>query len=156
MSLSKFESEVKLVPQAQQVIYSRFADLNNFAAVKDALNNPEVQQRINEQVPADKIEELKTYAEGLSFETDAIQIASPMGNITLRVVEREEPKCIKFASEGSPLQLYVWIQLLPHGDYETKMRVTVGAEVNFFMKGMVAKPLQQAADGLANMLSAIR
>lgn len=156
MSLSKFESEVKLVPQAQQVIYSRFADLNNFAAVKDALNNPEVQQRINEQVPADKIEELKTYAEGLSFETDAINIASPMGNITLRVVEREEPKCIKFASEGSPLQLYVWIQLLPHGDYETKMRVTVGAEVNFFMKGMVAKPLQQAADGLANMLSAIR
>lgn len=102
MSLSKFESEVKLVPQAQQVIYSRFADLNNFAAVKDALNNPEVQQRINEQVPADKIEELKTYAEGLSFETDAIHIASPMGNITLRVVEREEPKCIKFASEGSP------------------------------------------------------
>lgn len=156
MSLSKFESEVKLVPQAQQVIYSRFADLNNFAAVKDALNNSEVQQRINEQVPADKIEELKTYAEGLSFETDAIHIASPMGNITLRVVEREEPKCIKFASEGSPLQLYVWIQLLPHGDYETKMRVTVGAEVNFFMKGMVAKPLQQAADGLANMLSAIR
>lgn len=70
MSLSKFESEVKLVPQAQQVIYSRFADLNNFAAVKDALNNPEVQQRINEQVPADKIEELKTYAEGLSFETE--------------------------------------------------------------------------------------
>ena len=40
MSLSKFESEVKLIPQAQQVIYSRFADLNNFAAIKDALNNP--------------------------------------------------------------------------------------------------------------------
>ena len=79
-----------------------------------------------------------------------------MGNITLRIVEREEPKCIKFASEGAPIQLYVWIQLLPHTTYECKMRVTVGAEVNFFMKGMVAKPLQQAADGLANMLSAIR
>lgn len=72
------------------------------------------------------------------------------------MVEREEPKCIKFASEGSPVQLYVWIQLLPHGDMACKLRVTVGAEVNFFMKGMVAKPLQQAADGLANMLSAIR
>ena len=36
------------------------------------------------------------------------------------------------------------------------MRVTVGAEVNFFMKGMVAKPLQQAADGLAQMLAAVR
>lgn len=156
MSLSKFESEVKIIPQAQTILYSRFADLNNFAGIKDAMNNPDVQQRLGEQVPADKLEEVKKYAEGLSFETDAIHISSPLGQITLRVVEREEPKCIKFASEGAPVQLYVWIQLLPHGDYESKLRVTVGAEVNFFMKGMVAKPLQQAADGLANMLSAVR
>lgn len=156
MSLSKFESEVKIIPQAQTILYSRFADLNNFASIKDAMSNPDVQQRLSEQVPADKLEEVKKYAEGLSFETDAIHISSPLGQITLRVVERDEPKCIKFASEGSPVQLYVWIQLLPHGDYESKLRVTVGAEVNFFMKGMVAKPLQQAADGLANMLCAVR
>lgn len=156
MSLSKFESEVKIIPQAQTILYSRFADLNNFASIKEAMSNPDVQQRLSEQVPADKLDEVKKYAEGLSFETDAIHISSPLGQITLRVVERDEPKCIKFASEGSPVQLYVWIQLLPHGDYESKLRVTVGAEVNFFMKGMVAKPLQQAADGLANMLSAVR
>lgn len=156
MSLSKFESEVKIIPQAQSILYSRFADLNNFAGIKEAMSNPDVQQRLSEQVPADKLDEVKKYAEGLSFETDAIHISSPLGQITLRVVERDEPKCIKFASEGSPVQLYVWIQLLPHGDYESKLRVTVGAEVNFFMKGMVAKPLQQAADGLANMLCAVR
>ena len=156
MSLAKFESEVKLVPQNQAVVFSRFADVNNLAAIMEALSNPEVQQRISQQVPADKLGDLQKYAEGLTFETDALHISSPMGNITLRVVEREEPKCIKFASEGSPVQLYVWIQLLPHGDMACKLRVTVGAEGNFFMKGMVAKPLQQAADGLANMLSAIR
>ena len=156
MSLSKFESEVKIIPQAQTILYSRFADLNNFASIKEAMSNPDVQQRLSEQVPADKLDEVKKSAEGLSFETDAIHISSPLGQITLRVVERDEPKCIKFASEGSPVQLYVWIQLLPHGDYESKLRVTVGAEVNFFMKGMVAKPLQQAADGLANMLCAVR
>lgn len=156
MSLSKFESEVKIIPQQQQVVYSRFADLNNLSALKERLNDPTVQEQISQQVPADKMEELRKYADGLSFETDAIHLSSPIGQITLRVVEREEPKCIKFASEGAPVQLYVWIQLLPHGEWESKMRVTVGAEVNFFMKGMVAKPLQQAADGLANMLSAIR
>ena len=112
MSLAKFESEVKLVPQNQAVVFSRFADLNNLAAIKEALSNPEVQQRISQQVPADKLGDLQKYAEGLTFETDALHISSPMGNITLRVVEREEPKCIKFASEGSPVQLYVWIQLL--------------------------------------------
>lgn len=156
MSLAKYESEVKIVPQSQSVVYSRFDDLNSLSAIKDRLSDPTVQQKLSEQVPADKLDELRKYAQGLSFEADAIHIASPMGNITLRVVEREAPKCIKFASEGSPVQLYVWIQLLSHGAYESKLRVTVGAEVNFFMKGMVAKPLQQAADGLANMLSALR
>ena len=156
MSLAKYESEVKIVPQSQSVVYSRFDDLNSLSAIKDRLSDPTVQQKLSEQVPADKLDELRKYAQGLSFEANAIHIASPMGNITLRVVEREAPKCIKFASEGSPVQLYVWIQLLPHGAYESKLRVTVGAEVNFFMKGMVAKPLQQAADGLANMLSALR
>ena len=115
-----------------------------------------MQAKLAEEVPADKLGDLRSYTEGMTFDTDSLTIASPLGQITLRIVERDEPKCIKFASEGAPVQLYVWVQLLPHGEMESKMRVTVGAEVNFFMKGMVAKPLQQAADGLANILSAIR
>lgn len=156
MSVSKFESEVKFIPQVQQVVYDRFADLNNLASLKERLNDPEVQAKLAEEVPADKLGDLRSYTEGMTFDTDSLTIASPLGQITLRIVERDEPKCIKFASEGAPVQLYVWVQLLPHGEMESKMRVTVGAEVNFFMKGMVAKPLQQAADGLANILSAIR
>ena len=156
MSVSKFEREVKIIPQVQQAVYDRFADLNNLASLKERLNDPEVQAKLAEEVPADKLGDLRSYTEGMTFDTDSLTIASPLGQVTLRIVERDEPKCIKFASEGAPVQLYVWVQLLPHGEMETKMRVTVGAEVNFFMKGMVAKPLQQAADGLANILSAIR
>lgn len=156
MSLSKFESEVKYIPQPQSVMYARFSDLSNLNQLKDRLTNPEVRAKIGEQVPADKMEELTKYAEGITADTDSLQLASPMGNITLRIVERDEPKCVKLASEGSPVPLYVWIQLLPDGETGSKMRVTVGAEVNFFMKGMVAKPLQQAADGLASMLASVR
>lgn len=156
MSLSKFESEVKYIPQPQSVMYARFSDLSNLNQLKDRLTDPEVRAKIGEQVPADKMEELTKYAEGITADTDSLQLASPMGNITLRIVERDEPKCVKLASEGSPVPLYVWIQLLPDGETGSKMRVTVGAEVNFFMKGMVAKPLQQAADGLASMLASVR
>ena len=70
-------------------------------------------------------------------------------------MEREEPKLVKMGSEGSPIPLTIWIQMLPTDAYSSKLRVTVGAEVNMFMKGMVAKPLQQAADGLANILSVL-
>lgn len=153
MSLSKFESEIKIVPCSQSAAYARFSDLTNLSTLRDRLSDPAVVERLKGQVPEDKIEELRTYAEGMTFTPDTLTIASPLGAVTLRVVEREEPKLIKFASEGAPVQLYLWIQLLPHGDEAAKLRVTVGAEVNFFMKGMVAKPLQQAADGLAAMLA---
>lgn len=156
MSLSKFESEVKYISQPVEEVYGRFADLRHLEGLKERLNDPEVAARMAGQVPADKVEELRKYAEGMVFTADSLQIASPVGALTLRIVEREAPKCIKFQSEGSPIPLYVWIQLLPSGEGETKMRVTVGAEVNFFMKGMVAKPLQQAADGLAGMLCMVR
>lgn len=156
MSLSKFESEVKHLTQSQEAVYARVSDLSNLGRLKERLDDPEVQAKIGEQVPADKMDELRKYAESLTADTDSLQLASPMGSITLRIVERDDPKCVKLASEGSPVPLYVWIQLLPESENGCKMRVTVGAEVNFFMKGMVAKPLQQAADGLASMLASMR
>lgn len=156
MSLSKFESEVKYIPQDVEIVYSRFADLRNFSSLKDRLSDPAIREKLQSQLPADKIEEAERQLQNVEFDEDSISLASPMGNIKLAIVERDVPKCIKFQSEGSPIPLYVWIQLLPHGEGECKMRVTIGAEVNFFMKGMVSKPLQQAADGLANILSTIR
>lgn len=153
MSLCKFESEVKYMPQQVQMVYERFSDLRNLEALKERINDPAVAERIAAQVPADKIEEAKKQLENVTFDRDSLQMQTPVGEIKLCIVERDEPKCIKFESENSPLPLYLWIQLLPAGENETKMRVTVGAEVNMFMKGMVSKPLQQAADGLANILA---
>lgn len=156
MSLSKFESDVKYMSQDVQTVYNRFADLRNLESLREKLSDPMVQQKMAEQLPADKIEEAKKQLEAMVFDEDSLQLDTPVGHLVLRIVERDEPKCIKFASEGSPIPLYLWIQLLPHAEVETKIRVTVGAEVNFFMKGMVSKPLQQAADGLVNILSVIR
>ena len=156
MSLSKFESEIKYLSQPIETVYDRYADLRNLEGLKERLNDPEVISRLASQVPADKVEEMKKYAQSMTFDADSLNLSTPMGAITLRIVEREAPKYIKFQSEGSPLPLYVGIQLLPHGEAETKMRITVGAEVNFFMKGMVSKPLKQAAEGLANILSMVR
>ncbi len=153
MSLSKFESDIKHLPQAAETVYERFSDLRNLESLKTKMKDADLSGHSIEGVPADKMEEVKKYIEDITFEQDRLTLSSPVGNITLCIVE-STPQCIKFASEGSPIPLYVWIQLLPEGENASKMKVTVGAEVNIFMKGMVAKPLQQAANGLATLLAA--
>ncbi len=151
--MTKYESEIKHLSYPQQMVYERLSDLRNFEAVRERLKDPAVQAKLAEQVPADKLEQARAQFENVEFEQDCVRIQSPMGKVALRIIEREEPKLLKFEGEGVPMPLNLWVQLLPEGEYGTKLKVTVGAEVNFFMKGMVAKPLQQAADGIANMLA---
>ena len=64
-------------------------------------------------------------------------------------------KCIKFEGDKSPVPMNLWIQMLPVSDDQSKMKVTIRAEVNMFMKAMVSKPLQEGVEKLADMLSAI-
>ena len=154
--MTKYESEVKQVALPQEEAFARFGDLRNLGALKEKLNDPAIQEVMASQLPADKLEMAKTQLNNVTFEADSVSLQTPIGNVTLRIVEREAPKLLKFASEGSPIPLNLWIQLLPDGETASRLRVTVGAEVNFFMKGMVAKPLQQAADGLASILCLVR
>ncbi len=152
MSLSKFESEVKHVAIAADAAYARVSDLRNLESFKERLADPSVREALASQIPEDKMASMQEAVKNIKIDADSISIASPVGEVRLNVVERD-PKCVKLASENSPLPLFVWVQLLPEGDAATKMRVTVGAEVNIFMKGMISKPLQQAADMLAQMLA---
>lgn len=153
--MTKKESEIKYISRPVDVVYERLADLRNLQILKDKIDDPQVQAMMASQVPADKIEQVRSMLEKMEFTEDSVAIDSPLGQVTLNIVEREEPKLLKFGAEGAPIPLNLWIQLLPTDELNSKLKVTVGAEVNLFMKAMVGKPLQQAADGLAQVLSVI-
>lgn len=153
--MTKKESEIKYISRPVNVVYERLADLRNLQILKDKIDDPQVQAMMASQVPADKIEQVRSVLEKMEFTEDSVAIDSPLGQVTLNIVEREEPKFLKFGAEGAPIPLNLWIQLLPTDELNSKLKVTVGAEVNLFMKAMVGKPLQQAADGLAQVLSVI-
>ena len=165
--MTKFESDVKYVSQPVDALYARYSDLRNLETLREKLEDPAVQEKMAAQLTPEQIAQAKEQLQTMTFDRDTLSIGSPLGKITLRIIERDElvamepnisdePKCIKFAGEGTPIPVNVWIQLLPHGEGEAKLRVTIGAEVNFFMKGMVSKPLQQAANGLADILAAVQ
>ncbi|GAE19776.1 SRPBCC family protein [Bacteroides pyogenes] len=135
--MNKIESSVKVIPCSQERVYAKLSDLKNLEAVKDRL-------------PQDKIQ-------GLSFDSDTLSFSvSPVGSLTLQIVEREPCKCIKFATTQSPLPFNLWIQIVETAPEECKIKLTVGMEVNPFMKAMVQKPLKDGLEKMVEMLAVVQ
>ncbi|MCH5309491.1 MAG: SRPBCC family protein [Prevotella sp.] len=135
-SESKFESSVKQIPYAQQAVYDNISDLTNLEKVRD-------------RVPEDKINDFK-------FDHDTVSLnVAPVGELKLQIIERDEPKCVKFEAVQSPVPFNVWVQVLPVTETSSKMKVTVKAELNPFIKGMVEKPLQEGVEKIADALAQV-
>lgn len=133
---SKFESSVKQVPYPQQAVYNNISDLRNLEKVRD-------------RVPEDKVKDF-------SFDEDTVSInVAPVGELKLRICDREEPKCVKFETVQSPVPFNVWVQVLPVDENSSKMKVTVKAELNPFIKSMVEKPLQEGVEKIADALAMV-
>lgn len=132
--MSKYESGVKQVAHPQQLVYDTLSDLNNISRVKD-------------RIPADKMQDL-------TFDHDTVSVnVPPVGAITLKIVERDEPKCVKFEAVNSPLPFNLWVQMLPVTDTTSKIRVTVKADIPVFLKPMIGSKLQDGVDKIADALA---
>ena len=134
--MANFESSVKVIPYSQERVYAKLSDLSNLESVKDRL-------------PEDKIQDLSFDSDTLSFSV------SPIGQLTLQIVEREPCKCIKLATTNSPLPFNMWIQIVSSADEECKLKITIGLDINPFMKAMVQKPLQEGLEKMVDMLAVI-
>ena len=134
--MTKFESSVKQIPYPVENVYRNISDLSNL-------------ERVRDRIPEDKLQEFL-------FDSDSVQVSvAPVGTIKLRIIEREENKCVKFETEQSPLPFNLWIQVLPVSATESKMKVTVKADIPFMLKGMVSGPLQDGVEKIADALSQI-
>lgn len=135
--MSNFESSVKVIPYSQERVYNKLSDLSNLEAIKDRL-------------PQDKVQDLSFDSDTLSFSV------SPIGQLTLQIVEREPSKCIKLATTNSPIPFNMWIQLVEtEEEEECKVKVTIGMDINPFMKAMVQKPLQEGLEKMVEMLAVV-
>lgn len=106
-------------------------------------------ENVKDRIPKDKVGELK-------FDRDTVSVSvAPVGEIAFKVVEREEPKCVKLEATTSPIPLTLWIQMLPTAEEVSKMKLTLRTELNPFIKGMVQKPLQEGLEKMAEMLASI-
>ncbi|WP_308272327.1 SRPBCC family protein [Prevotella sp.] len=148
--MTTFESSIRQIPFPQQNVYDKLSDLNNLQKLKEryAMMKDTMPEEARKQ--AEKIQDLE-------FDQDSLSVnVPPVGSIKLRVVNREEPKCIKFETEQSPIPFNFWIQLLPVTSTTCKMKLTIKAELNIFIKQMVKKPLQEGIEKIADVLQMIQ
>lgn len=157
--MTKYESDVKLIYAPQDAVYAKLSDLTHLSVIRDRIDDPMLEQNImahsGDKIKPEQIAQLKQMLKNTEFTTDTVQLnGTPLGSITLRIIERETPKCIKFALEGAPIQANLWIQLLPH-EQGALLKCTLGAELNFFIKQMIGDKAKKGVQGLADMLAMI-
>lgn len=135
--MDKFESTIREIPYSQHSVYAMLENMENI-------------ERVRDRIPADKMGQI-------SFDHDTISISgSPVGSISMRVCEREPEKLIKLESQESPMPFNVWIQVLPLTDASSKMKVTLGAELNYFIRQMMSKQIKEAVERIADVLQNIK
>jgi len=137
--MTTFESPIKTINKTQEDIFTFLSDFNNFTPL----------------IPADKVEGWRVEGEECYFKIPNV------GDVSLKIIEKEAPNTIKIAPAGKvPFEFNFWVQLKSVAPYDTKMKLTIKADLNMMMKMVAKKPIQNGieaiADGLAAFLNAQR
>jgi hypothetical protein len=146
MGSTKYVSDVKIIRNNQEVIYNYLSNFENLSKYV----NEGLLEKMSEQIPQIKISNFESDADSCRFQI------SGMGQAEIRIIEREPFKTIKISSSGSlPVSIVFWIQLLSVDAYETKLRLTLDADMNMMIKMMVNKKLEEGINRFADMLAAL-
>lgn len=135
MSESKYESKITSAPCSAQQVYRVLSNLQNLERVRDL-------------IPKDKIQEMEIEPDRVRLKVDGLA-----QKITIAIVDRIENDTVKFGAEGIPMDANFWIQMKEVSPVDTRLKLTVKAEIPFMFKMMVDKKLQQGLDQAAEMLS---
>ena len=119
--MTSFESPVKTIPAAIETVFDTLSDFSNL-------------ERLRDKIPEDKVQNFNCDPDNCRF------TISPAGNIAVRIVEREPYKTIKLETVESPVPFFIWVQLLPTPEGNTALKLTLRAELNPFIIGMISNP----------------
>lgn len=134
--MTEFTSDIKTISHNDADVFRVLSDLSKLDLVKDNL-------------PEDKIKDFKFDSDSCSFRVE------PVGEVRFKIIEREPNKLVKFQSENLPFDVFLWIQLVQKAEKDTKMKMTLRADLNPFIKGMVSKPLKEGLEKISSLIASL-
>ena len=135
MSETKYESKITSAPCSAQQIYRIMSNLQNL-------------ERVRDMIPKDKIQEMEIEPDRVRIKVDGLA-----QKITIAIVDRIENDTVKFGAEGIPMDANFWIQLKELAPNDTRIKLTVKADIPMMFKRMIGKKLQDGLDQAADMLA---
>lgn len=131
---AKYESKIGQIPYNDQVVFAVLSNLNNL-------------QRFTDAIPKDKVKELEITTDAIRMKIDGLA-----QKFTIRIVEKEPYKTIKFGVENLPMEANLWIQLKQVAEQDTRIKLTIKADIPMMFRMMFEKKLQQGLDQAVDML----
>lgn len=150
MSTTKITSEIFKIDSPIREVYALLSDFQKIGKLFEMAKQMGMANNMQMEKVSDKIE-------GTRFCENACYVTlKGMGELAVRIVEKEEPKMIKLGGDGiMPFEFNLWIQLLENGPYDTRMKLTFQAELNMMMKMMLKGKLEKAINQLGEGLTKI-
>jgi carbon monoxide dehydrogenase subunit G len=131
--MTTVESKVVSIKRLDEDVYKVLSDFQNFSPYAQAA----------------KLENWQAGNDWCSFDVQGIRDAG------LKIIEKEPFKTIKFSgNEKIPFEFFVWIQLKQADAYDTRLKITLKADLNMMMKMIIGSKLQSGVDSLADQIAA--
>lgn len=133
--MTTYQSDIKTIFSGEEVAFGVLSDLSHLGKLKD------------HEAVSGKLRILEYDKDSCLLEVDNI------GKIGFRIIEREPFKTIKFESFHLPFHVNAWIQLKQTAENETKMKLTLKADLPSMIKMMLNKKLEQGVNTLADLFA---
>jgi carbon monoxide dehydrogenase subunit G len=128
----RLESKIGSIPHSDERIYDFLTDFNNF----------------RDLIPKDKLQDWQADETSCSF------TISPLGRTGVKIIDRQPHKLIKLTSlEESSYNFVFWVQLKAVAENDTRIKLTLDADLNSMVEMMARKPLQEFLDKLVDQLA---
>ncbi len=133
--MTTYESDIKTISSSEEVVFDILSDLTNLKKLQD---NPNLN---------DKVRDLEFNRDSCSFNIEGI------GKVGFKVIEREPFKTIKLESDHAMVHVNIWIQLKQVESDDTRMKLTLKAEIPAMIKMMVDKKLKEGINKVADFIA---
>ncbi len=119
---STYESRIGKIRSGEEEIYTFVTDMRNFKRF----------------LPEHTIENWEASVDECSFEV------SPVGKSIIKIVRKDPHSTVKYAGYGlNNTEFFLWVQLKEMNEKDTRVKLTIKADLNPGLKAIASKPIKE-------------